>query len=104
MNENLQTQDGEIQIVSLKDEDGNDKDFEILDELEYEDVNYCALMPYYGDSEDLDSEKEEDTDIIIVRFYKDENGEEYCESIEDDDLFDKVAALFDERIEKMYEE
>ena len=76
MNENLHTQDGEIQIVSLKDEDGNDKDFEILDELEYEGVNYCALMPYYGDSEDLDSEKEEDTDIIIVRFYKDENGEE----------------------------
>ncbi len=104
MNEELENQDGEIQIISLKDEDGQDKDFEILDELEYEGETYCALMPYYESAEELDSRTDEETDILIVRFYKDENDEEYCESITDDDLFDKVAALFDARIEKMYEE
>lgn len=104
MSEELQEQDGEIQIISLKDEDGNDKDFEILDELEYEGTNYCALMPYYENADDIDARTEEDTDILIVRFYKDDKGEEYCESIEDNDLFDKIAALFDERIEKMYDE
>ena len=94
--------ENEIEIISLKDEEGNDHDFEILDELEYEGQKYCALLPYYENPDDLDSKTEEDTEILILHIYE-EDGDEICESIADEDLFDKISALFDERIEKMYE-
>ena len=103
MSEELQNQDNEIEIISLKDAEGNDCDFEILDELEYEGKKYCALLPYYENPDDLDSKTEEDTEILILHFYE-EDGDEIYESIDDDDMFDKISALFDERIEKMYED
>ncbi|MBQ3690476.1 MAG: DUF1292 domain-containing protein [Bacteroidales bacterium] len=102
MSEELQNEENEIEIISLKDEEGNDHDFEILDELEYEGQKYCALLPYYENPDDLDSKTEEDTEILILHIYE-EDGDEICESIADEDLFDKISALFDERIEKMYE-
>lgn len=92
--------ENEIQVLSLKDEDGNDKDFEIIDELDYEGTHYCALLPYYDDVEDLDNKSEEDTEILLIKLTTDENGEEYCETIDNDDEFDKVAALFDARMEE----
>ena len=104
MDEEMMTDEGEIQIISLKDEDGNDLEFEVLDELEYEGSQYCALLPYYENPEELDEKSEEDTEILIIRVSKDENGEEFCETVDDDELFDKLSALFDERIEKMYDE
>ena len=104
MNEEIQN-DGEIQIISLKDEDGNDRDFEIIDELDYEGVHYCALLPYYEDVEELDAKSEDDdTEILIMSLMPEENGDEYCEMIEDDDLFEKVTAMIDERISKMYDD
>jgi len=89
----------DIQIFTLQDEDGNDKDFEILDELEYEGSRYYALLPYYENVEDLDNKDEEDTEILLMRGIM-EGDDEVLETIDDDDLFDKVAAMFDARMDE----
>ncbi len=89
----------DIEIITLQDEDGNDKDFEILDELEYEGNKYYALLPYYETVEELDSKDEEDTEILLMRAVMD-GDDEILETIDDDDLFDKVAAMFDARMDE----
>lgn len=92
----------EIQVITLQNEDGSDRDFEIVDELEYEGSKFYALLPYYDSVEDLDSKDEdEDTEILILRGVM-EGDDEMLEVIEDDDLFDKVAAIFDERLDEAY--
>ncbi|MFR0950972.1 MAG: DUF1292 domain-containing protein [Ruminococcus callidus] len=40
-------------LYTLEDEEGNEQEFEVLGELEYEDAVYCALIPYYEKEEDL---------------------------------------------------
>lgn len=92
----------EIQILSLQDEDGNDKDFEIVDQLDFEGTTYYALLPYYDKVEELDNKSDEDTEILLMRS-KMEGDDEILETIDDDDLFDKVAAMFDARMDAMYE-
>ena len=89
----------EIPVITLQDEDGNDKDFEILDELEYKGCKYYALLPYYDSVEDLDSKDEDDTEILLMRGVAD-GDDEVLETIEDDDLFDKLAAMFDARMDE----
>ncbi len=90
----------EIQIVTLQDEDGQDQDFEIIDEMEYEGAKYYALLPYYDKVEDLDSKSEdEDTEILVMRGGMD-GDDEVFETIDDDDLFEKVTAIFDARLDE----
>ena len=101
----MENQEKDIQILTLQDEDGNNKDFEIVDEVEYEGQTYCALLPYYAE-EDLDNIDEEDngdTEILIMKSVKD-GDDEYVETIDDDDLFDKVAAIFDARMDEQFPE
>ena len=44
----------EIQILTLTDEDGNDRDFEVVDTLDYEGETYYALQEYFENVADLD--------------------------------------------------
>lgn len=89
----------EIQIITLQDSEGQDRDFEILSDLEFEGNRYYALLPYYDNVEDLDNKDEEDTEILIMRATMD-GDDEILETIEDDDLFDKVAAMFDAKFDE----
>lgn len=89
-----------IPVITLQDSDGENRDFEIVDELEYEGSKFYALLPYYENLEELDSKDEdEDTEILIMRSTM-EGDDEMLEVIEDEDLFDKVAAMFDARMDE----
>ena len=55
----------EIEILTLTDEDGADRDFEVVDKLEYEGSTYYALQEYFENVEDLDK-RDEDEDIEII--------------------------------------
>ncbi len=90
----------EIEIFTLTDEDGDDRDFEVVDTLEYEGDTYYALQKYYENVEDLDK-RDEDADIeILILKRVVEDGEESFETITDDDLFDKLSAMFDARMDE----
>jgi len=64
--------------------------FEIIDALTYEDVNYLALIPY-------EEEEEEDEDAeteFIVLMEVEENGEYFLSTIDDEALSDKIGEMF----------
>ena len=92
--------DNEITILTLTDEDGTDRDFEVVDTLDYEGNSYYALQEYFENVEDLDNRDENDDIEILILKRIVEDGEESFDTITDDDLFDKLTAMFDARMDK----
>ena len=90
----------EIAILTLTDEDGNDRDFEVVDTLDYEGNTYYALQEYFENVADLDNRDENDDIEILILKRIVEDGEESFDTIEDDDLFDKLTAMFDARMDE----
>lgn len=91
---------GSGMLYTLEDEDGNEKEFEVLGELEYENGIYCALIPYYENPEDL---LEDDGEFVVLKREM-VDGEEMLCTIEDDDEYDTVGNLFIEMFQEMDEE
>ena len=86
-------------IVTVVDEDGVEHNFEELDRIETDDGKFVALLPIYDEAEEiLDSDGE-----LIILQVKDEDGELYLEPIEDDNIFDKIGKLFEERLADIFE-
>jgi uncharacterized protein YrzB (UPF0473 family) len=102
MAEELDT--NEIQILTLTDEDGNDRDFEVVDTLDYEGDTYYALQEYFENVADLDNRDENDDIEILILKRVVEGEEESFDTITDDDLFDKLTAMFDARMDEEEEE
>ena len=76
----------EITVVTLTDDDGVDKDFEVLGTLEDGGKLYYALAP-----------ADEDTDeYYLFVEEKDENGETFLSTVDDDEEFDRIADIFDD--------
>ena len=82
-------------LVSLLDDEGNEYEFEIIEELDYEDKHYYALMPLF------EIPDEEDTENVYMIFedIMDENGEPQLAEIDDEELLDTLAALFEEKFD-----
>ena len=82
-------------LVSLLDDEGNEYEFEIIEELDYEDKHYYALMPLF------EIPDEEDTENVYMIFedIMDENGEPQLAEIDDEELLDTLAGLFEEKFD-----
>jgi hypothetical protein len=99
------------EIVEVVDLDG--ELFEKLGELQYEGETYFALIPYEEYDEDSgaddgsgDSEESEDAgyaEFGILRNVE-EDGEFFLETLEDDDLEDKLGAMFEKMFAELLEE
>lgn len=89
----------EAGIVKVLDEDGKEHSFELLDAIETEDGRFVALLPIYDEPEES---LEDDGELIILKV-ESEDGEDVLLPIEDDELFDEIGALFEERLEELYE-
>ncbi len=87
-------------LYTLEDEEGNEKEFEVLGELEYHDAIYCALIPYYENPEDL---LNDDGEFVVLKREM-INGEEMLCTIEDDDEYDTVGNLFIEMLSEEEDE
>ena len=62
----------ELNIITLTDEDGTDKDFEFLDLIDLDDKEYVVLLPVESEDENADGE------VIILEVHPlDEENEEY---------------------------
>ncbi len=85
-------------IVTLQDEDGNEFDFEIIDQLEYDSNEYVALVPC-EDEEDI---SDDEVPFIIMRTAYDE-GEEFLDIVDNEDELSTVIAMFEERLSEDYE-
>ncbi len=70
--------------ILLADQDGNRAVFEFLEMTVIDQREYAALLQLDDDS------------VVLLQFTEGENGKEVYSSIDDDELFDRVAAAFEE--------
>jgi len=77
----------EVSILTLTDENGNEVNFEYLDSIEYNGVEYLILAP--------EGDEEGETVILEVQPVDEEN-ENYM-GVEDEAVLDAVFGIFKER-------
>ena len=86
-------------IVTVVDEDGAEHEFEVLDRIETDESKYVAMIPVYSEEEDL---LDDSGELIILRVIE-ENDETVLEPIEDEDEFNEIGQIFEERLSEMFE-
>lgn len=85
-------------LVSVVDENGVAHTFEELDRIETDTAKYVALLPVYEEAEEI---LDDDGELIILKVVE-EDGETYLEPIEDDNEFDEIGKIFEERLEDLF--
>ncbi len=79
-----ETLDDDAEYITLQFDDGDDIECEILGVFDFEEKEYIALLPQDG------------TDDVYIYEYKEIDDEEFdLIDIEDDALFERVAAEFE---------
>ncbi|MEE1185914.1 MAG: DUF1292 domain-containing protein [Acutalibacteraceae bacterium] len=86
-------------ILSLTDEDGKEFTFEVLDDIDFEDERYMALLPQYDDPVKM---LESSGELVILKIVT-EDGEDAFIEIEDDDEYERVASIFTDRLQDLFE-
>ena len=86
-------------LVSVIDENGVEHVFEELDRIETDTAKYVALLPVYDDAEEI---LDDDGELIILKV-SEEDGETYLEPIEDDNEFNEIGKIFEERLTEMFD-
>ena len=84
-------QEEESSVLTLTDEHGEDVNFEYLDCIEYNGVEYLVLMP------------EDSNEIVILEVQPvDEENENYV-AVENEDILDAVYEIFKQRYKDVLE-
>ena len=81
------------EVFTLTDEEGNEKQFELLGSQEIDGNTYLALVPV---------EDNENEEYVILKVEEDENGEPMLAEVEDEALLDRLAAIFEAHFDEMY--
>lgn len=90
----------DMDIVSVVDDDGKEHMFEELDRIELDDDRrYVALVPIYEDETQM---LDDDGDVLILKVIE-EDGETYLIQIEDEDEFNEVGNIIEDRLIEKYE-
>ena len=96
--ENNMHEDYGNDILTLVDDDGTEREFELIDRVVTENNEYFALIP----TETADNLSDDDGQLVILKVVED-NGEEFLEPIEDDEEFDEISEIFMDRLEEYYD-
>ncbi|WP_101696178.1 DUF1292 domain-containing protein [Clostridium minihomine] len=87
-------------VLTLVDDEGNEHEFEVLDVIDNDDGCFYALLPTFDDPQD--SVESEGTYYIFEAI--DQDGEQQLAEVEDDELLERLAELFESRFDELYEE
>jgi uncharacterized protein YrzB (UPF0473 family) len=79
----------EYEYITMTGDDGNEVNFVILDETEYNGVNYLLVL-------EESSIDDDNAEASIIKAVADQDEDEIYEFIEDDTEFNTVAGLFQE--------
>lgn len=90
----------EADLITLVDDEGQEHEFEIIDELDNDDGHYMALVPTQQDPEDFST----DAETYYIFEVVEEDGEEQLQEVDDDELLDKLADIFETRFNEAYYE
>ena len=77
----------EISILSLTDEEGNEVEFELIDSVDYEGVEYLILLP----------PEEEASEVVILEVEPHTDGTESYLTVDDECVLNEVFKAFKER-------
>lgn len=91
---NLENEELEESIVTLTDDEGNDVEFEFLDLVSYDQKDYVVLLP-------LEEDEAAEEGVLILEVVK--GQEETYLDVDDDEILEKVFALFKERYDGDYD-
>ena len=87
-------------LITLIDDEGEEHEFEILDVIDNDEVCFYALLPTFDDPQD-----EVDSDGTYYIFEAiEEDGEQQLAEVEDEELLDRLAEIFEKHFEELYEE
>ena len=90
----------DMDIVSVVDDDGKEHLFEEIDRIELDDDRrYVALLPIYEDEVEI---LDDDGDVLILKVIE-EKGETYLVQIEDEEEFNEVGNIIEDRLIEKYE-
>ena len=85
-NKNINAEEQEPWIITLTDEEtGEDQDFEVIADGTVDGKNYFALIPTNDDGEEY-----------VILEYKEDGDDVILETIEDDEVFEKVEDYFND--------
>ena len=88
-------------LVTITDDENQEHTFERLDRIENDEAKYIAVIPYY---ESVDEILDDDGEVIVLRVVE-EDGETFLEAIQDDEEFENISAIFEERLsDYLYED
>ncbi len=77
----------EISILSLTDEEGNEVEFELIDSVDFEGVEYLILLP----------PEEEASEVVILEVEPHTDGTESYLTVDDERVLNEVFQVFKER-------
>ena len=84
----------EQEIITLKDDEGNEYDYVLFDALEVDEKRYVILLPADVDYDEM--LENDEVEVEIMRVEVDENGEETLIFIDDDEEWETVADAWQE--------
>lgn len=86
-------------LITLVDDENNEHSFEILDKIENEDGTYYALYPVFDDPQEA---VDDDGEYYIMESIE-EDGEEQLATIDDEELLDRLAEVFEAHFQKLFD-
>lgn len=78
--------------ITFTDEQGKNYEFTVLDVISMDEKEYLVVLPVVEDKED---------EGVLILEIKTENGEEFYDTVIDDNIAEKVFAIFQENNESM---
>lgn len=100
MDENKELEmDSGADILTLVDEEGIEHEFEIVDEANVDGQVYVALVTMLQKPDEILNDRGQ---LVILKLVQ-EDGEEFLDSIEDEDEFNRIGEFFMERLEESYD-
>ena len=93
------------EIYSLVDEDGEESEFELIDEAYIDDNRYFALTPFILEDQDNDEEdQEQEQEVVILKASKNEDDEDIMATIEDEEEYEMISQVFYDKFQEMMNE
>ncbi|MBQ9742461.1 MAG: DUF1292 domain-containing protein [Ruminococcus sp.] len=85
---NISPEEEEASIIVLEDDLGNEVEFEYLDVIEYEGIEYLFLIPV---------NEEDGNDVVILKITSIDDETESFEGIEDEELLETLFEIFKDK-------
>ena len=77
--------ENDVSTIVLTDENGDEKEFDVITKLDIEDKEYVIVVPSEGGEDEA----------VALRIDKDENGEDILVTIDDEDEFAMVSEAYE---------